>query len=106
MANPRAAQLVEAGMWLRLSGDHEGARPLFQQARKLDPQNARARQLLDADESASVAPVAPAAQVSNPFAPAATSTAMDLDWGNATGFFFMLPPSPGSALFPYTTLFR
>jgi hypothetical protein len=42
----RAAQLVEAGVWLRLSGDQEGARKLFEQALRFDPQNARARQLL------------------------------------------------------------
>ncbi len=47
MSTPRATQLVEAGLWLRLSGDQEGARRLFEQALKLDPTNARARQLLE-----------------------------------------------------------
>lgn len=47
MSSQRATQLVEAGLWLRLSGDREGARRLFEQALKLDPTNVRARQLLD-----------------------------------------------------------
>jgi hypothetical protein len=42
----RANQLIEAGLWLRMSGDMEGARHLFEQALKLDPENARARELL------------------------------------------------------------
>jgi hypothetical protein len=91
MSNPRAAQLVEAGMWLRLSGDHEGARRLFDQALKLDPENARARQLLEAQATAAAPAPPPPAQPpaqerSNPFAPEQISTPMDLDWGSATGF--------------------
>jgi hypothetical protein len=46
MSVARAAQLVEAGLWLKLSGDGEGARKLFEQALRLDPQNAKARQLI------------------------------------------------------------
>jgi hypothetical protein len=42
----RAIQLVEAGLWLRMSGDLEGARRLFEQALRLDPGCARARELL------------------------------------------------------------
>lgn len=42
----RSAQLVEAGLWLQMSGDVEGARRLFEQALKVDPANARARELL------------------------------------------------------------
>jgi hypothetical protein len=42
----RANQLIEAGLWLRMSGDMEGARHLFEQALKLDPDNARAHELL------------------------------------------------------------
>lgn len=45
----RAAQLVEAGLWLQTSGDVEGARRLFEQALKLDPTNARAQQLVSGD---------------------------------------------------------
>ena len=46
MSAQRAAQLVEAGMWLQMSGDTDGARRLFEQALKLDSSNARARELL------------------------------------------------------------
>ena len=46
MSADRAAQLVEAGIWLKLSGDLEGARKLFERALKLDPQNEKAAQLL------------------------------------------------------------
>ncbi|MFN0061208.1 MAG: tetratricopeptide repeat protein [Myxococcaceae bacterium] len=42
----RAAQLLEAGLWLRLSGDYAGASRLFQQALELDPNNERAQRLL------------------------------------------------------------
>ena len=86
MTSPRTAQLVEAGMWLRLSGDHEGAKRLFDQALKLDPDNARARQLIDSSTENTVPEVPVVSEPSNPFTPAPTSTAMDLDWGSATGF--------------------
>ncbi len=72
MGHQRAAQLVEAGLWLRLSGDHDGARKLFEQALKLDPSNARARQLLDAlqPKPAAAAPAPmPVAPVVPPIAP-------------------------------------
>src|SRR5262249_60697622 len=52
MTADRARKLVEAGVWLRISGDHEGARRLFEQALLLDPTNVRARQLLEAPASA------------------------------------------------------
>ena len=42
----RANQLVEAGLWLQMSGDLDGARRLFEQALKLDPDSIRARELL------------------------------------------------------------
>jgi tetratricopeptide (TPR) repeat protein len=45
MSTQRAAQLIEAGIWLQTSGDAEGARRLFEQALKLDPANPRAQQL-------------------------------------------------------------
>ena len=48
MSAERVVQLIEAGLWLRMSGDVDGARKLFAQALKLDPQNAQARQLLAA----------------------------------------------------------
>ena len=42
----RANQLLEAGLWLKMSGDVEGARRLFEQALRLDPESIRARELL------------------------------------------------------------
>jgi hypothetical protein len=42
----RSTQLIEAGLWLKMSGDVEGARRLFEQALRLDPESARARELL------------------------------------------------------------
>src|SRR4030088_334793 len=97
MSNARAAQLVEAGMWLRLSGDQEGARRRFEKALRLDPTNARAKQLLDSAPDAPVAvepgalPLAggqsPAVErIEHPFAPPPSSSSVDLDWGSATGF--------------------
>lgn len=66
----RANQLIEAGMWLDLGGDEEGARKLFARALTHDPANRRAREWLAKNEiaraSASVrraaVPSAPAAQ--------------------------------------------
>ncbi len=78
MSAQRASQLVEAGLWLRLSGDHEGAKRLFEQALKLDPTNARARQLLDSPP--------PQAQ--------AAGAVSNLDWGLATGHAPTPPPVP------------
>ncbi|MCP3142483.1 tetratricopeptide repeat protein [Pyxidicoccus xibeiensis] len=48
MSSQRANQLIEAGLWLRLSGDTQGAQRLFERALQLDPGNARAREFLDA----------------------------------------------------------
>jgi hypothetical protein len=42
----RANQLLEAGLWLKMSGDLDGARRLFEQALKIDPDSIRARELL------------------------------------------------------------
>jgi hypothetical protein len=42
----RANQLLEAGLWLKMSGDLDGARKLFEQALKVDPDSIRARELL------------------------------------------------------------
>lgn len=46
MSKERAAQLVEAGIWLKLSGDREGATKLFERALKLDPTNEKAAELV------------------------------------------------------------
>lgn len=58
MSAQRASQLVEAGVWLQATGDQEGARRLFEQALKLDPDNVRARQFLGGKTAAP--PAAPA----------------------------------------------
>ncbi len=42
----RANQLIEAGLWLRLGGDEEGARRLFMRALAHDPTNRRAQEWL------------------------------------------------------------
>ncbi|MGQ0506101.1 MAG: tetratricopeptide repeat protein [Myxococcaceae bacterium] len=69
MSTQRANQLVEAGLWLRLSGDHEGARRLFEQALKLDPTNLRAKQLSQAAFTGSPVPppTEPKKERANPF---------------------------------------
>src|SRR5438128_7326624 len=78
MSSQRASQLVEAGLWLRLSGDHEGARRLFEQALRLDPGNARAKQLLEQKSQAASPPAPPAvppvAPVIPPVAPMSSPT--------------------------------
>lgn len=56
MDRERAGQLVEAGMWLQLTGDLEGARRLFEQALVLDPGNTRARELVGAGRPVAARP--------------------------------------------------
>lgn len=46
MSQNRAAQLVEAGVWLQMSGDRDGARRLYEEALRLDPAHARAQEML------------------------------------------------------------
>jgi hypothetical protein len=60
LSQERAAQLIDAGIWLRLSGDLEGARKLFMRALKLDPANERAAQLLQEGAVAGAPDGAPA----------------------------------------------
>ncbi|MDP1828571.1 MAG: hypothetical protein Q8L48_35220 [Archangium sp.] len=97
MSTDRAAQLVEAGIWLKLSGDREGARKLFERALKLDPGNEKAAQLLagapapgEAEPPPPEAPPLPPAVPpgSNPFERPETSAPnqSEADWGMATGF--------------------
>ncbi len=94
MSSDRAAQLIEAGIWLKLSGDREGARKLFERALKLDPGNEKATQLLaggpapgeDVPPSAPRQPMAPAipsAIGSHPFERPATDAGTDsaANWG-------------------------
>ncbi len=124
MSKERAAQLIDAGVWLRLSGDLDGARKLFERALKLDPANERAQQLL---QEGAVPVAAPAASETSPEPspfdppqvapvtptptrapdsssaptvlemPAIVPPASDLDWGSATGYESPTPfksPSP------------
>jgi hypothetical protein len=67
VSKERAAQLIDAGIWLRLSGDLEGARKLFVRALKLDPGNGRAEQLLQ--EGPVPAPPPPGPTQDSPFEP-------------------------------------
>ena len=99
MSSQRAVQLLEAGLWLRLSGDQEGARRLFEQALRLDPDNARAKQLLEgvspgavvARAPVSVPSIAPPVESIVPgVAPLAVPAvaapeAMEGDWGSGMG---------------------
>jgi tetratricopeptide (TPR) repeat protein len=128
MSSDRAAQLVEAGIWLKLSGDREGARKLFERALKLDPGNEKATQLLAGapapGEELTPAreppppPVIPSSIGSHPFEPQDTSPApgwgpagistspsgiVDLedDWGRMTGARTPVPqPDPTAPVEP------
>jgi hypothetical protein len=51
MSKQRAVQLVEAAVWLEATGDLAGARKLYEQALKMDPENTRARQALEREDS-------------------------------------------------------
>lgn len=91
MSPQRANQLIEAGLWLRLSGDTWGAQRLFERALQLDPGNTRAREHLDAAvaalSSGSVTPISPPpadvvplpSQVLGRLTP--VSPALEGDWG-------------------------
>ncbi len=74
MSSDRAAQLVEAGIWLKLSGDREGARKLFERALKLDPGNQKATQLLAGVPAPGEDVVAPPASTRTPVPPAIASS--------------------------------
>ncbi|HME91628.1 MAG TPA: hypothetical protein VKE49_09405 [Myxococcaceae bacterium] len=105
MSAHRARKLVEAGVWLRISGDQEGARRLFEQALRLDPANVRAKQLLEAPPSAPLpqqaighAPAADDATAHNPFVRGegpSRSVGLEVDWGLAA-----IVPESQSALRP------
>src|SRR5215468_2581734 len=107
MTAHRARKLVEAGVWLRISGDHEGARRLFEQALLLDPTNVRARQLLEAPASAPLPqqpigrtpPEGTPAAGRNPFLRGESpsrSVGLDVDWGLAA----ILPESQSALRAP------
>ncbi|MFZ5469532.1 MAG: tetratricopeptide repeat protein [Myxococcota bacterium] len=114
MSAQRANQLVEAGLWLRLSGDHEGARRLFEQALRLDPSNEKARQLISSGQlSTSPMPLPPLPDQpvpspppisplsSNPFEPpkkaSPSASVLEVDWGMATGLGSLEADPSGSA---------
>ncbi|QSQ27344.1 tetratricopeptide repeat protein [Pyxidicoccus parkwayensis] len=91
MSVQRANQLIEAGLWLRLSGDLRGAQRLFERALELDPGNVRAKEYLDAavasQSAGNVTPFSPPpaevvpfqTQVMGKVVPAAPS--LEGDWG-------------------------
>lgn len=60
----RANQLIEAGLWLRLGGDEEGAQHLFRRAQAYEPSNRRARECLM--QGTAARPRAPGAGVPPP----------------------------------------
>jgi hypothetical protein len=82
----RANQLIEAGLWLRLGGDDEGARRLFMRALSHDPTNRRAKEWLTKS-----APVRPVADVSE-FQPDAEVSIILLDEVSAAN---AMAPGPG-----------
>lgn len=107
MTAHRARKLVEAGVWLRISGDHEGAKRLFEQALALDPTNVRAKQLLEAPPSAPLPqqqigrtpPEGTPAAARNPFVRGenpSRSVGLDVDWGLAA----ILPESQSALRAP------
>ncbi len=120
----RVNQLLEAGLWLKMSGDLEGARRLFEQALKLAPDSIRARELLGPSVPAAEAVPeelrdVPASRTDlfsvplprlfqdEPPAPAA----MPEEWWNAppsdamgnTARFFVRPPQPAPGEPPAST---
>lgn len=102
MSKERAAQLIDAGLWLKLSGDREGSQKLFERALKLDPANEQAKNLISgsAPDAQPAVPAVPASRnsgISNPFARTeadSSPAAVEVDWGSATGFSSPAPFSP------------
>lgn len=88
MSPRRSAALVDAGVFLQLSGDVTGARELFRQALTLDPENKKAKVLLGADPLQTLPAEADPAQTLPPSAP---PLPRELAPGNETLF---APPSP------------
>ncbi|HZH04998.1 MAG TPA: hypothetical protein VEY30_14530 [Myxococcaceae bacterium] len=111
MSVRRADQLVEAGLWLRMSGDAQGARRLFEQALALEPAHLKAQELLH-EEAPEPAPMihapllldrvfaegplwgpgreAPEIEVD----PAGAGSAMDLLVGSSEVPIDLFPPTP------------
>ncbi|MDP3503817.1 MAG: hypothetical protein Q8S33_26000 [Myxococcales bacterium] len=88
MSPRRSAALVDAGVFLQLSGDVTGARELFRQALTLDPENKKAKVLLGADPVQTLPAGGEAAQTLPPSAP---PLPREVAPGNETLF---VPPSP------------
>lgn len=78
----RAAALVDAGVFLQLSGDLAGAKELFRQALALDPTNAKAKVLLGDSEPGLRATEAP----SDPAVTAVNVLPREAQVGNETRF--------------------
>ena len=98
MSAERAAQLVEAGIWLKLSGDLEGATKLFERALKLDPDNAQALAQLAGAEAPPMTDAPPAVGGSSSSTPPQPSAPdLDGDWGRFAG-----APSPVPQIPPVT----
>jgi hypothetical protein len=83
MSAQRANQLIEAALWLRMSGDPQGAQRLFERALQLDPDNVQAREYLEGlargGASPFSAPLVEPAQGLGRMTPAAP--VLDGDWG-------------------------
>lgn len=96
MSPRRSAALVDAGVFLQLSGDVTGARELFRQALTLDPENKKAKVLLGGDPLQTLPPAAEASQTLPPSAP---PLPREMAPGNETYFAPVSPRelSPGDA---------
>jgi tetratricopeptide (TPR) repeat protein len=95
MSKERAAQLIDAGIWLRLSGDLEGARKLFERALKLDPANERATQLLK--EAVAPPPPPSAPDPGAPFEPPVAPPVAPVDLGvSASQVIAAIDPTPST----------
>ncbi|MDP1918563.1 MAG: hypothetical protein Q8L14_20105 [Myxococcales bacterium] len=88
MSPRRSAALVDAGVFLQLSGDVTGARELFRQALTLDPENKKAKVLLGGDPVQTLPASGEAAQTLPPSAP---PLPREVAPGNETLF---APPPP------------
>lgn len=84
MTASRVTQLLDAAHWLRLSGDEEGARKLYQQVLQLEPYNMTAADFLSGKNLT----LTPLPQERNPFqrvdpepGPQSEGNPLELDWG-------------------------
>lgn len=89
MSPRRSAALVDAGVFLQLSGDVTGARELFRQALTLDPENKKAKVLLGGDPLQTLP--AGGGEAAQTLPPSAPPLPREVAPGNETLF---APPSP------------